>query len=171
MPEFCKYIEFMPWFNLPEQIKRPCKSRTLYVSICERLSIKRFFSWTITLNRFNEFLYSIHNTAELLDSSIEEDEGKIVSSEEDESTCKFEDEEDDSTIVLDEEDKIVSSDDDDSTCKLDDEEGNEIEDEDSITTGFSFTLRTEIFTIAVSFKLGVPASDTWTVNVYEVTVS
>jgi hypothetical protein len=101
------------------------------------------------LNRFNEFLYSIHNTAELLDSSIEEDEGWIVSSEED-----------DSTTVLDEEGKIISSEEDDSTCKLDDEEGNEIEDEDSITTGFSFTLRTEIFTIAVSFKLGVPASDT-----------
>jgi hypothetical protein len=94
------------------------------------------------LNRFNEFLYSIHNTAELLDSSIEEDEGKIVSSEEDDSTGKLDDEEDDST------------------GKLDDEEGNEIEDEDSITTGFSFTLRTEIFTIAVSLKLGVPASDT-----------
>lgn len=131
------------------------------------------------MNRFNEFLYSIHNTAELLDSSIEEDEGWIVSSddddstckldddedviissEEDDSTCKLEDEEDDSTTILDEEGKIVSSDEDDSTCKLDDEEGNEIEDEDSITTGFSFTLRTEIFTIEVSFKLGVPASDT-----------
>lgn len=112
------------------------------------------------MNRFNEFLYSIHNTAELLDSSIEEDEGKIVSSDDDDSTCKLEDEEDDSTTILDEEDVIISSEEDDSTCKLDDEEGNEIEDEDSITTGFSFTLRTEIFTIEVSFKLGVPASDT-----------